>query len=64
MRSKQLFAIAASLTLVSSVIPLPVQAQSNPAPIVAQSENSSQSPGLPGWIWMIGGSVFLLIFLP
>jgi uncharacterized membrane protein YqiK len=59
----KLFAIAASLTLVTSLNQPPVQAQLNTAPIVAQT-SPDQSLGLPGWIWLIGGTVLLIIFLP
>jgi hypothetical protein len=64
MRFKQLFAIAASLTLLSSLIQLPAQAQSNTAPITTQVDNSNQQSGIPSWIWIVGSGIFLLIFLP
>jgi uncharacterized membrane protein YqiK len=63
MRLKQLFAIAASVTLLSSLTQPPAQAQLNTSPIIAQT-NPSQPSGLPEWIWIVGGGVFLLIFLP
>jgi hypothetical protein len=50
MRFNQLFSIAASLTLVTSLIQPPAQAQSNDnSPVIAQVDDSSQSSGLPGW---------------
>ena len=61
---KQLFAIAASLTLVTSLHQPSVQAQSTTAPVTAPADNSDQLPGLPGLIWLIGGTVLLIIFLP
>jgi uncharacterized membrane protein YqiK len=63
MRFKQLFAIAASVTLLSSLTQSPTQAQSNDSPVIEQT-NPSQPSSLPGWIWIVGGGVFLLIFLP
>jgi uncharacterized membrane protein YqiK len=63
MRFKQLFAIAASVTLLSSLTQPPTQAQSNDSPVIEQT-NPSQPSSLPGWIWIVGGGVFLLIFLP
>jgi uncharacterized membrane protein YqiK len=63
MKYKQLFAIAASLTLVASLPQPPVQAQSHNSPVIAQT-NSSQSSGLPGWIWIAGSGLLLIIFLP
>jgi uncharacterized membrane protein YqiK len=63
MRYKQLFAIAASLTLVASLPQPPVQAQSHNSPVIAQT-NPSQSSGLPGWIWIAGSGLLLIIFLP
>jgi uncharacterized membrane protein YqiK len=64
MRFKQLLAIAASLTLLSSLTQPPAQAQSNTAPINTQVDNSSQESGIPSWIWIVGSGIFLLIFLP
>jgi uncharacterized membrane protein YqiK len=63
MKYKQLFAIAASLTLVASLPQPPIQAQSHNLPVIAQT-NSSQSSGLPGWIWIAGSGLLLIIFLP
>ncbi len=62
MRYKQLFAIAASLTLITSVTQPPVQAQANNSAITQISP--SESSGLPGWIWVAGGGLLLIIFLP
>ena len=60
MRFKQLFAIAASLTLLSSIIQPPAQAQSIDPPGSSQS-NSSQPAGIPGWIWLNSFMKILLI---
>lgn len=64
MSFKQLFAIAASFTLFTSLYQPPVQAQSNPAPIVTTDTTDTESSGIPGWIWLIGSTVLLIIFLP
>jgi uncharacterized membrane protein YqiK len=66
MKLKHLITIVASLTIVTSLTQPPALAQSNADPTaIAQEVNSSSQPsGLPGWIWLVGGGVFLLIFLP
>lgn len=65
MRFKRLLAIAASLTLVASLIqpPAPAQSQSRDDSRI-EVDNSSQSSGLPGWIWIFGSGILLIIFLP
>ena len=65
MRFKRLLAIAASLTLVTSLIqpPAPAQSQSRDDSRI-EVDNSSQSSGLPGWIWIFGSGILLIIFLP
>ena len=65
MKLKHFLTIAASLTLISSLPQPPALAQVDTnAPIVAPANDASPQSGLPGWIWLIGGSVFLIIFLP
>ena len=65
MRFKRLLAIAASLTLVASLIqpPAPAQSQSRDDSRI-EVDNSSQSSGFPGWIWIFGTGILLIIFLP
>lgn len=62
MKFKQLLAITASVTLLASLTQPPATA-ANTSPIIAQT-SPSQPSGLPGWIWFVGGGVFILIFLP
>jgi uncharacterized membrane protein YqiK len=61
---KQLFAIAIGLTLATGLVQPPAQAQvENNLPGI-ESSNSSQQSSFPGWIWLVGGGLLLIIFLP
>ncbi|AFY93393.1 SPFH domain-containing protein [Chamaesiphon minutus] len=62
---KQLLAIAVGLILATGVIEQPARAQtSNNLPTIERVDRTSQESGLPGWIWLIGSGVLLIIFLP
>jgi uncharacterized membrane protein YqiK len=65
MKFRQIFAISASLTLLVGLIQPPAPAQSNRnTPIIAQIDPPSEPSGLPGWIWIVGSGLLLIIFLP
>ena len=61
---KQLLAIAIGLTLATGSIQSPAQAQLNSNSPGIESSNSSQQSSFPGWIWLVGSGILLIIFLP
>ncbi len=61
---KQLFAIAVGLTLATGLIQPAAQAQLDRNPPAIASSSSSQQSGFPGWIWIVGSGLLLIIFLP
>jgi uncharacterized membrane protein YqiK len=66
MLNKQLFALAVGLTITTGMAPQPAPAAPT-SPLIAQANPQEQSntPDIPGWIWVVGsGAILLIIFLP
>jgi uncharacterized membrane protein YqiK len=61
---KQLLAIAIGLTLATGSIQSPAQAQLDSNSPGIESSSSSQQSSFPGWIWLVGSGILLIIFLP
>jgi uncharacterized membrane protein YqiK len=61
---KQLLAIIIGLISIAGLTQSPVRAQSAPDSVIERVDGRQTQLTIPGWIWIIGSGVLLVIFLP